>query len=261
MSGPDLSSALRAYWDKRPCNVRHSRQPVGSRDFFIEVAARRYRVEPHLAPFAGMFKWNGQQVLDVGCGIGTDALSFALQGAYVTAIESSLESLKFAAQHAGCFRPKAIHFVHADFTTLQRFRSPYALIWCYGVLHHAPEPALMLRQFARRMAADSELRLMVYAKWSLKNLTNHLGWTRPEAQAGCPLVRTYSKRGIKRLLERNGFKVISIQKTHHFTYSIPEYKQGREVVAFPWTILPGFLLRLVKRFFGWHLLVKARLES
>jgi hypothetical protein len=31
---------VQEYWDARPCNIRHSDKPVGSREFFGEVEAR-----------------------------------------------------------------------------------------------------------------------------------------------------------------------------------------------------------------------------
>ena len=36
------------YWDRRPCNIRHSTKPPGSREFFDEVERRKYFVEPHI---------------------------------------------------------------------------------------------------------------------------------------------------------------------------------------------------------------------
>jgi hypothetical protein len=39
---------VREYWDLRPCNVRHSTQPIGTREYFDEVEARKYLVEPHI---------------------------------------------------------------------------------------------------------------------------------------------------------------------------------------------------------------------
>jgi hypothetical protein len=40
------------YWNSRPCNIRHSPKPVGSRDYFDEVEARKYLVESHIPGFA-----------------------------------------------------------------------------------------------------------------------------------------------------------------------------------------------------------------
>jgi hypothetical protein len=32
------------YWNARPCNIRHSTKPVGTREYFDEVEARKYMV-------------------------------------------------------------------------------------------------------------------------------------------------------------------------------------------------------------------------
>jgi hypothetical protein len=40
---------VRAYWDRRPCNIRNSLKPVGSREYSDEVKARKYFVEPYFA--------------------------------------------------------------------------------------------------------------------------------------------------------------------------------------------------------------------
>src|SRR5271168_4422138 len=40
------------YWNRRPCNIRHSAKPIGSKDYFDEVEARKYRVESHIPALA-----------------------------------------------------------------------------------------------------------------------------------------------------------------------------------------------------------------
>ena len=42
---------VQEYWDDRPCNIRHSQKPVGSKEYFDEVEARKYKVEEQ-KPFA-----------------------------------------------------------------------------------------------------------------------------------------------------------------------------------------------------------------
>jgi len=57
---------VQAFWDARPCNIRHSPQEVGGRAYFDEVEARKYFVEPHIPVFAEFEKWKDKKVLEVG---------------------------------------------------------------------------------------------------------------------------------------------------------------------------------------------------
>jgi hypothetical protein len=48
---------VQRYWDARPCNIRHSTKAVGSKEYFDEVEARKYLVEPHIPGFAEFDRW------------------------------------------------------------------------------------------------------------------------------------------------------------------------------------------------------------
>src|SRR5678815_6183724 len=87
---------VREFWNRRPCNIRHSSRPIGEREYSDEVEARKYCVEPHIPGFAAFRRWSGKRVLEVGCGIGTDTINFARAVATVTAVDVSTESLSLA---------------------------------------------------------------------------------------------------------------------------------------------------------------------
>src|SRR5262245_9922339 len=91
---------VKEYWDRRPCNVRHSPKAFGTRDYFNEVEARKYLVESHIPCFAQFDRWRGKKVLEIGCGIGTAAINFAQHGAWVTAVDLSQKSLDIAKERA-----------------------------------------------------------------------------------------------------------------------------------------------------------------
>ena len=87
---------VKKYWDDRPCNVRHSDKEIGTKQYFDEVERKRYTAEPHIPAFADFSKWKGKKVLEIGCGLGTEAINFAKHGADYTGTDLSIESLNLA---------------------------------------------------------------------------------------------------------------------------------------------------------------------
>jgi len=250
---------VKNYWDSRPCNIRHSKAPFGTKTYFDEVEARKYFVEPHIPAFADFSRWNGKKVLEVGCGIGTDTMNFARAGAKVSAVDLSTESLAVARQRAEVFGLSdriAFYAANAEELSTVVPVEPYDLIYSFGVIHHTPNPRAAILEIMKYLGPASELRIMLYAKNSWKNLLIELHLAQPEAQFGCPIAFTYSAGGVRKLLE--GLDVTSIEKDHIFPYRIEPYKQYEYVRAFPWNVMPKPLFGAAERLGGWHLMIKAR---
>ena len=249
---------VRTYWDARPCNVRHSRSEIGTRQYFDEVDARRYFVEPHIVPFAEFDRWAGKSVLEVGCGIGTDTIRFARAGATVTAIDVSGQSLDLARRRAEVYGLEdRIRFVLADAEHLDQVLEGemYDLIYSFGVLHHTPDPAAALVQLRRLCSDGSELRIMLYARNSWKAAMIDAGLDQPEAAAGCPIATTYSAAEAEELLK--DFRILEMRQDHIFPFSIERYV-NHEYQLEPWfEAMPEEMFRALKRSFGWHLLIRA----
>jgi len=252
---------VQEYWDARPCNIRHSGKQVGSREYFDEVEKRKYFVEPHIPAFADFARWSGRRVLEVGCGIGTDTISFARAGARVTAVDLSEKSLALAAARATLFGlADRIRFVHADAENLAAAipREDYDLVYSFGVIHHTPHPRKAVESIRQCMSPHTELRLMIYAANSWKAAMIDAGFDQPEAQAGCPIAYTYTAAESRELLA--GFEILAMHQDHIFPYVIEKYLRY-EYELQPWfKAMPVEMFRALERNFGWHRLIRARLS-
>ena len=268
-------ATVRDYWNRRPCNLRHSPAPVGTRQYFDEVEQRKYLVEPHIPAFADFARWKNRRVLEVGCGLGTDTINFARAGALVTAVDLSEGSLELARKRAQIYGvDDRVRFVAADAERLSDFvePQPYDLVYSFGVIHHSPHPEQILRQMRSHfVAAGSTLKVMVYHRWSWKVLgivftEAHGAWWKmdsvvarnSEAQTGCPVTYTYSRRSGEELLEHAGFSVVETHVDHIFPYRIPEYVRYEYVKTLPFRFLPHTAMRALEHRLGWHLCLTAR---
>lgn len=258
-SNPDIK-VVQSYWDARPCNIRHTSESIGTKEYFDEVEKRKYFVEPHIPGFAQFERWKGKRVLEIGCGIGTDTINFARAGAMVTAIDLSEESLKLAKQRASIFGlDKQISFYHANAEELssQVAVEPYDLVYSFGVLHHTPNPSNAIAEIRKYMTLTSEFRLMLYARNSWKNIMIEAGLDQPEAQSGCPIAFTYTREEVRKLLK--GFRVLEIRKDHIFPFVIEKYVNYEYEIE-PWfASMPKETFLALEKRLGWHLLITAQL--
>ena len=262
---------VQAYWDRRPCNIRHSPKTVGTREYFEEVEARKYFVEPHIPGFAQFEHWRDKDVLEIGCGVGTDSISFVRNGARLDIVELSSESLALTKKRFEVFGLQA-NFIQGNAEEIAQLLPPgkkYDLIYSFGVIHHTPHPERVIAGIADRLKPGGELRIMMYSRYSWKILWMMLRywWREPmgvsglvakysEAQTGCPVTYIYSFQQMRELLR--DFEIVSMRKDHIFPYRIPDYVQYRykKVWYFRW--LPQSWFRWLERRLGWHLLTVAK---
>ena len=254
---PDIRE-VQSYWDRRPCNIRHSKEPVGTRAYFDEVEARKYFVEPHIPAFADFPRWNGRRVLEIGCGIGTDAVSFARAGADYTAVELSAVSLELARRRFEVYGLKG-QFYHGNAETVDQLVGPtqFDLVYSFGVIHHTPNPRAVIESARRVVKPDGELRVMLYAQNSWKAIMIEAGFDQPEAQAGCPIAFTYTEASVRDLLA-GCFEPTEIRQDHIFPYVIEKYVRY-EYEPQPWfKAMPEAMFRALERRLGWHMLITAK---
>jgi 2-polyprenyl-3-methyl-5-hydroxy-6-metoxy-1,4-benzoquinol methylase len=269
-------SRVKDYWNARPCNIRHSTAPVGTREYFDQVEARKYFVEYHIPGFAQFERWRGKKVLEIGCGIGTDTINFARAGAHVTTVDLSEKSMELARTRASIFGLESqIRFLPGNAEHLSTFVpvEPYDLIYSFGVIHHTPHPEAVLDELRKYTRLGTTIKIMVYHRRSWKVawifLTEGKGrfWKladvvakNSEAQTGCPITYIYSRREGRQLLERHGFQVRDVQVEHIFPYRIPDYIQYRYIKEWYFRSMPMPFFRALERRLGWHLLLTAEAQ-
>jgi SAM-dependent methyltransferase len=272
-----MIAAVREYWNRRPCNIRHSPVDIDESPglYSRQVSGRKYHVEPHISAFADFPRWDSCSVLELGCGIGTDTLSFAAHGASVVAVDISEKSLEIARRRAQAMgQYNNIVFLQSNIEKLLPIHKlwpgrVFDLVYSFGVLHHTPHPAQALDWIKGCMHDESLLKIMLYHRYTPKVLSALRHW-RPgmsiddavarmsEAQRGCPITYTYTKDSAADLLQ--DFEILDMHVDHIFPYRVQDYINYRYVFQWYWRILPPKFFHWLERHLGWHLLITARLK-
>jgi SAM-dependent methyltransferase len=242
------------YWNRRPCNIRHSRKDVGTKEYFDEVEARKYMVEPHIPGFADFNSWRGKRVLEIGCGIGTDAINFIRAGADYTGTDLSEESVALTKKRLSIYGVNA-EILHANGEELD-LPKKFDLIYSFGVIHHSPNPRKIIERAHALCNTGATLKMMLYAKNSWKTAMIESGLDQPEAQTGCPIAFSLDKTDVIELIS-GLFSLIEYRQDHIFPYVIEKY------INFEYELQPWFKAMPVEMYdslcahFGWHGLITA----
>jgi|SRR3989344_125646 len=253
---------VKEFWDRRPCNIKHSNKPIYTKEYYDEVEKRKYKVESHIPKFAEFSKWNGKDVLEIGCGIGTDSINFVRNGARLTVVELSKESMDITRKRFELYnldKNVTFHIGNAENLTKFVIDKKFDLVYSFGVIHHTLNPKNIITEIKKVLKPEGELRIMLYSKWSTKNIMIKLGLAQPEAQVGCPIANTYDHNDIVELLE--GYEIISEEKDHIFPYQIEPYKKYQYIYLWRYKYMPNFVFNWLEKKLGWHYLVIAKLKK
>ncbi|MBF9231973.1 class I SAM-dependent methyltransferase [Microvirga alba] len=180
-----------------------------------------------LMPVAGH---DGKRILDYGCGPGHDLVGFCHHSreAKVVGIDVSFPSLEEAASRLNLHSHFA-ELVHigTDTKELPFASKSFDLVHSSGVLHHTPDPVLIMRELHRVLADDGEAQIMVYNYESLwlhlyvafikmategryKELDIREAFARTTDGEDCPIARPYRPSEFAAMCEQVGFEVVSI---------------------------------------------------
>ncbi|HEY7917902.1 MAG TPA: class I SAM-dependent methyltransferase [Acidimicrobiales bacterium] len=100
----------------------------------------------------------GMNVLDVGCGQGTQALRLASAGCHVTGVDPSEELLQICAEQASA-SDLTVELLHGHVETLDRVLGDrrFDLVCCHGVMMYLDNRVRALTSLADRLAKGSHL--------------------------------------------------------------------------------------------------------
>jgi ubiquinone/menaquinone biosynthesis C-methylase UbiE len=252
-SGQPLISIINSYWENNIHDLAVTAHPVGTPGFFLELDAYRYDKLQYLPRWIDFSSFRGMKLLEVGCGLGTDLVHFAGEGAQVTGVDLSKQAIELAQRNFEQHDLQANLYV-MNGEKLEFPDEAFEVVYCHSVLQYTTDPEKMVAEIYRVLKPGGKAILVVYNKKSWLNLLSWLTKV-PLEHEDAPVLRKFTIGEFRQLLEPfSSSRIISERfpvKTRLHSGIKGKLYNTLFVPAF--SVLPKFLVRP----FGWHLLAIA----
>ena len=254
----ELKNRVQAYWDAHPCGTQFTELEWGSRDFFESVSRERYARQPFMAEAVGFSRYPGKQLLEIGCGLGTDLLEFARGGARVTGLDLTPAGVALARRRFELEGADG-NFLVGDAERLPFADNRFDVVYSFGVLHHTPDTRRAFAEVRRILRPGGEAVIMLYHSRSshlflgyplalASRLREGRGWLNKTEYFRIydgeenPLGKAYTRKQVRDLFQ--GFEILDQRSYDTFRPRLPAWANRA-------------LLRLGKQF-GFYLVTRAR---
>lgn len=192
-------AAIRDYWNEHIHDLEIATQPVGTLDFFQELDEYRFDKLRYLPQVVDFSAYRGQQLLEVGCGVGIDLVRFAGQGAVVTGVDLAEVSIDLAQKNFE-LRGLAADLRVMNGEALEFKDNSFDAVYAHGVLQYTANAQRMVYELHRVLRPGGEAILMVYNKYSWLNVLSKLMKVELEHE-DAPVLKKYSIMEFRNLLK------------------------------------------------------------
>lgn len=212
-----LKRQVQEYWNANPCGTQFTHLERGSKEFYDEVERFRYETQPFMEKVMEFKNFKGKNLLEIGCGLGTDLLQFARGGANVTGVDLTPASIELVKRRFNLYELKLTARV-ADAENLPFGDNTFDIVYSFGVLHHTPNTQKAIDEVYRVLKPGGKIIIMLYHRTSMHVSLGALyaklmGRTKTDADAAedwvrvydgenNPLGKAYTRSQIKKMFQR-----------------------------------------------------------
>jgi len=147
----------------------------------------------------------GKQIVDVGCGLGIDGITFAQNGASVTFVDIVESNLALVSRICNLLKISQVDFFYLkDINALAKLRM-YDVIWCQGSIHNAPFEVMRIEamELLKHLKIGGRWIQLAYPKsrWERDGKLSFEKWGEKTDGEGTPWCEWYDLEKLLRLLQ------------------------------------------------------------
>lgn len=240
--------SVKKFWESHVNNEYYTAHGRGSPAYFEEIERRRYRWHYHLRRMFDELRGSSGRLLEIGCGIGVDSVQLARCGFQVTGLDLTESAIEVAGRFAAA-RGVEVDFRVGNGEQLEFEDQTFDAVYSFGVLHHTPAIEKAVAEVRRVLKPGATAYVMLYHRNSLVNFVHwllRLPYESPRhLKDHCPVVYTFTRKSAARLFQ--DFSRVEINTDYPLTYGFRKFTF--------W--VPETVQRLVGRWIGWHLMIRA----
>src|SRR5436309_14402745 len=158
---------VKDFWNANPCQSAWSSEN-DRRRYFEEISRKRYQGRDWHVPIIAKFNsFRGKDVLEIGCGIGTDGIEFARNGGNYVGVDLTPNSVELTRERFEIFGvPGRFEVANAE----EGLPFPDASVdhvYSFSVIHHSPVPEKIVREVYRILRPGGTFTVMLYNRNSV----------------------------------------------------------------------------------------------
>lgn len=245
---------IQRYWNERIHDLEMTSEPVGTLGFFDDLDAYRFDKLHYLPKVVDFNGYAGRQLLEVGCGIGTDLVRFARGGAVCTGVDLSQTAIGLAQKNFELHGLSAALLV-GNGEALEFPDASFDVVYAHGVVQYTADAARLVRECHRVLRPGGQGIFMVYNRHGWLNVMSKL--MRVDLEHGdAPVLRMFSIAEFRALLAP--FSEVRIVPERFPVAS--KLHKGWKATLYNGVFVGAFnaLPRPLVRRWGWHLMAFCR---
>jgi ubiquinone/menaquinone biosynthesis C-methylase UbiE len=261
----EIKRRTREQWGADPCGAIHGDgYTIGTREFFDNVEGHRYEVyAPWMRDVMEFDGFAGRDLLEVGCGMGSDLLQFARGGARVTGLDYTPRSIEISRRRFAVYGVPG-RFMVGDAENLPFPDASFDVVYSNGVLHHTPDTQRAIDEILRILRPGGVAKIMLYHRHSLYYwfsiilkhgiVRGELARSTPEeimsryveySETGAlPLVRAYTRAEVDRMFSGFASRRTDVRQLTREELRLPRF-------------VPDRFVDVLGRRWGWNVVMTA----
>lgn len=167
-----LNQQVRRYWEREACGTAPViTGPLAelSPEWFTRIEEHRYAAEPMIHAVAQFTRHRGKRILEVGVGAGTDHLQWARAGCECWGVDLTDRAIETTTKRLELHGLRS-NLQRVDAETLPFADASFDLVYSWGVIHHADDPAAIIREIRRVLRPGGMFIGMLYHRRSVNTV-------------------------------------------------------------------------------------------